>query len=78
MTYHEELYVTNTPLSLSVLIDYRSDGNFITSSLVSTLSLSVVKLASSISVKALDESPGTHIAKHLFVVMPHLQHAKLT
>lgn len=48
------LNVTNPPVSLSVLIDSGSAGNFISSSLVSDLALSVEEMAKPISVRALD------------------------
>lgn len=68
------IYMSLQPLlSLSVLIDSVSAGNFISSSLVSALSLPVKRLASPVSVKALDghsvsNASVTYVTKPLCVL----------
>lgn len=59
------LYVSTVILPILFLFDSRSAGNFISQSLVFSLSISIVKLASPISVNALDGHPlSNHPVTH--------------
>lgn len=55
-----QLFVSNTSVSLFALIDFGSAGNFISSALVTSLSIPIVRLASSVSVKALNGHLGSN------------------
>lgn len=86
-TTHEQFLVdvsvnsTNPPMSLSVLIDSGSAGNFILASLVSSLALPLKEIAKPISVQAPDGQVVskmfvTHITRPLSIFFTQPAHIK--
>lgn len=75
------LNVTNPPVSLSVLVDSGSAGNYVSSTLFNNVSIPVEKIANLVSVRALDGQlitnlPVMHITRLLQISFPQPAHSE--